>query len=597
MKISPALAALVALAAASCATAQSATWTGCTVAVNGSVFFDLRAGAGDKTVEPPGDYKYLLNLCASVEGTSDPCTAGATHNCQFVKADGLPFRKVASTTVTPIPTVDANGRLVVTYGGGDLCPSFGNVPRQAVVTFICDPNQLGVPVYVREDACVHSYTWTGSLGCAKAALSPPAPDLPVFDDGGWEIFANMSTPRGYHAAALLQDGRVLVAGGRTVGNTQVKSSELLDVGAKQWTATGAMEMERVFLTLTVLNNGSVLAVGGVPNTGADLANLPVAETYNPTTGTWARAGAVTPHRFGHSATRLPNGYVLVAGGVVVNTVADLNVTQIYNPDINSWSPARPLNRARFGHVAVLLADGSVLVAGGFVNVNNATDAISTVEIFSLTAGNWTVVGSLKVARGDARVQALPNGGALIVGGATRLPGGSSLVSTGTCELFSASTRMWTLLSELRVARSSFSLVFAQGRYLYAIGGVAYGTAEAIESVEVFDLKPLSENNLAQAGWTFSSSTMLGPRYGLTATVTSSNEIIAVGGFDDTQTAVPTTERASVPSYGLRVGAIVVLVLIIIVVVVLVVLLIVYRKRICGSKSYDKESTPLVSRKV
>eukprot|EP00160_Parvularia_atlantis_P014071 Unigene3286_Nuclearia_a/m.10077 Unigene3286_Nuclearia_a/g.10077 ORF Unigene3286_Nuclearia_a/g.10077 Unigene3286_Nuclearia_a/m.10077 type:complete len:121 (-) Unigene3286_Nuclearia_a:2027-2389(-) len=105
------------LAVAACARAQVGSWSNCVASfegTNGTIFYDLNPGTGDKTVEPAGDYKFLMDLCQSVTGTTDPCTAGSTYNCQIAKAGELPFRKVASTATTPIATLDGNGRLVVT---------------------------------------------------------------------------------------------------------------------------------------------------------------------------------------------------------------------------------------------------------------------------------------------------------------------------------------------------------------------------------------------------------------------------------------------------------------------------------------------------
>src|SRR6266436_503421 len=77
-----------------------------------------------------------------------------------------------------------------------------------------------------------------------------------------------------------------------------------------WTATGSLNNARFLHTATLLPNGKVLVAGGSGITGI-LAN---AELYNPASGTWTATGSLNTARWEHTATLLPNGKVLVAGG-------------------------------------------------------------------------------------------------------------------------------------------------------------------------------------------------------------------------------------------------------------------------------------------
>jgi len=76
-------------------------------------------------------------------------------------------------------------------------------------------------------------------------------------------------------------------------------------------------------------------------------------------------------RGGHTATLLPDGRVLVAGGSPDSVLAGggplltLASAELYDPIRRSWTAAASMDESRFGFAAVLLEDGTVLVAGGW----------------------------------------------------------------------------------------------------------------------------------------------------------------------------------------------------------------------------------------
>jgi hypothetical protein len=128
----------------------------------------------------------------------------------------------------------------------------------------------------------------------------------------------MSAFRYNHTATLLNNGRVLAAGG-TDGGTW--SAELYDPTANVWTAATSMKHARTNHTATLLGNGKVLVTGSFYS--------PNAELYDPAANTFASAGSMSTNRGVHTATLLGNGKVLVAGGS--NGSRYLSSVEIYTP--------------------------------------------------------------------------------------------------------------------------------------------------------------------------------------------------------------------------------------------------------------------------
>src|SRR2546421_118516 len=179
-----------------------------------------------------------------------------------------------------------------------------------------------------------------------------------------------------------------------------------------WKLTGSMHVARYGHTATLVKNGKVLVAGG---SGTILTS---AELYDPTTGKWSLTGSLNVARENFKATPLPNGKVLVEGGIDSSGMA-LVSAELYDPTTGKWSLTGSMNAGRENHSAVLLSNGKVLVSGGDTGTQNNpyVCTIASAELYNPTTGTWSLTGSLHVARRfDSPSILLPNGKVLVAGG-------------------------------------------------------------------------------------------------------------------------------------------------------------------------------------
>jgi hypothetical protein len=232
--------------------------------------------------------------------------------------------------------------------------------------------------------------------------------------GAWTVTSHMGIARSGHTAALLPSGKVLVAGGTTDGASYLSSAEIYDPAMETWTETGSMGTARTEHTATLLANGKVLVAGGYNG-----AFLNTAALFDPAAnggeGAWMMTGTMSSPRSDHTATLLPNGKVLVAGGRS-DTFSYLSSAELYDPATGSWSNTGSMGTTRAFHTATLLPSGKVLVAGG----TNGRSVLRSDELYDPAAnggaGAWTETDSLHNARSDHTATLLPSGKVMVAGG-------------------------------------------------------------------------------------------------------------------------------------------------------------------------------------
>jgi len=221
--------------------------------------------------------------------------------------------------------------------------------------------------------------------------------------GAWSVTGGLASARSAHTATLLNGtGDVLVVSGTT--------AEVFNPYSNVSAPTGAPIYERTKHTATALPSGKVLAAGGWTGTGP-LYWRHSSEVYDQATGTWTSAGFMSAPRGNHTATVLDSGKVLVVGGDSTHIQTDS--ADLYDPGTNTWSPAAAVIIPRAGHTATLLYSGKVLVTGGrFDPYGTLQDA----QEYDPVTHSWSSVESMPRARTGHVAVRLYSGQVMVLGG-------------------------------------------------------------------------------------------------------------------------------------------------------------------------------------
>jgi hypothetical protein len=271
---------------------------------------------------------------------------------------------------------------------------------------------------------------------------------------------SLTTARDFHTATLLTNGMVLVAGGED-GNSSIASAELYNPSTGSWSSAGTMAASRYNHTATLLTNGQVLVAGGWTGSVSSPTALNTAELYNPANNSWSPAGSLASARAYHTATLLTNGKVLVAGGFPLPPAVIPNASaELYDPNNNTWAAAGSLANGRMEHTATLLPTGQVLVAGGF-----GTAYLVTAELYDPVANTWGSGGNLNAARNWHTATLLPTGQVLVAGGF-----GTTTFPIASTELYNPTLNSWASTGILSTPRTWHTATLLSNGELLVAGG-------------------------------------------------------------------------------------------------------------------------------
>ena len=277
------------------------------------------------------------------------------------------------------------------------------------------------------------------------------------------------------------------------------------------TRAGDLTARRAAHTATLLPDGKVLVAGGFED-GNTLAST---ELFDPATQAFKASGNLSVARSGHTATLLSNGKVLIAGGYNGNYLA---TAELYDPATNSFTPTNAMTTARSGHVATLLQNGKVLLAGG---VGVGWSFLANAEIYDPATNTFTRTGDMLAARESHTATLLANGRVLIAGGhRDRRPATTIYSST---EIFDPASGKFTAAADMtRVRHKHEAVSLADGRVLILGGSDERDGNGAYTSAEIYDP---GRNTFKATG------NMNSARYKLqgTAVLLSDGKVLVAGG--------------------------------------------------------------------
>lgn len=330
---------------------------------------------------------------------------------------------------------------------------------------------------------------TSSTYQARAELYDPA-------SGTWAAARAMNRPRANTRAIRFTsgplEGQVLIAGG---DDALRPSAELYDPATGNWTTTDDLQVPRDVHPMVLLASGQVLAAGGCSRAGNGtcLGVENTAEVFDPETGTWSFApGQMSDARAYFSLTLLEDGRVLAAGGCKQfhssgNCNATVASADLFDPTTGEWTRTDPMPNPAQLHVALRLPDGTVLIAGG---VRLGVLRRETTR-FDPATGDWSSVGDLLADHDVAAGVVLPSGQALITGswGVTAGPNLLALgdatigarVTSAETEVYDPARGTWTFGPAMVVAHGAHSATLLEDGAVLVAGGLTQQVAGELES--------------------------------------------------------------------------------------------------------------------
>ncbi|MEX1026006.1 MAG: kelch repeat-containing protein [Planctomycetota bacterium] len=454
-----------------------------------------------------------------------------------------------STGPTPLPggTLDIGLDLIGLLQVGLLSPATGTATL--VLPLPTDVAFAGVAIHAQ------FVTFPGA-GVLVDDVSNRATFVASAGDSMHNTFGACHVARSGHTASLLPDGSVLVAGGDEPQGSMLvplASLERYDPVRQEFALLATtLPAARSTHTATTLADGRILLAGGYDDSGVVVAT---ADVFDPATGLVTPTGPMNQARTQHTATLLADGRVLVVGGSalfdlgqVLSSLAQAKKsTELYDPLSNTWTsgPTLPIgsNVGVIGQAASLLGNGQVLVTGGVL-----VASFLGIPIPSFSDDAWRYdpgTGAFVATAGMAEERAyhgsitLPDGTALVAGGADGDFTALSFFTRTGCERYDAATNSWTSAPALNHARAYPNLVDT-GSAIVVVGGLANadvatgsGTPETItESIDH-----------GLGGWSAGPATILPREVARAVAIDAGARVLFVGtGLDGQPTADRTAEQ-------------------------------------------------------
>ena len=332
------------------------------------------------------------------------------------------------------------------------------------------------------------YETSWRSACGASTDGSDAVEIGDPSTGTWEKTTDLPNLRDAPAVAALPDGRALMTGGAAgegIGWSAFSSTYIFDPTTRAWLRSGLMNTARTEAAVAVLQDGRVLVAGGLymDRTSPEPPRvLDSAEIWDPRTGTWSVAGRLAKARAGASAVTLADGRVLVVGGTtrIEGDPTGQASVDVYDPTSDRWSAAGKLATARTGFVLAALPDGGALVAGGFEEIEGVPSRrLSTVERFDPESNTWSAAADLPYPVAGAFGSLLGNGRVLVAGGSVRegepLDIEAGTISSGLtshANVFDPEAETWLKTTQMPSRRAGAEVLAMPDGSALVVGGSA-----------------------------------------------------------------------------------------------------------------------------
>jgi hypothetical protein len=266
----------------------------------------------------------------------------------------------------------------------------------------------------------------------------------------------MKHPR-QHLAAIPWGDKVLVFGGWNETG-YLASIESYDPNTDAWSTAGHTAVPHAYHSVAAISNDEVLVLGGVNDAGVSPSEI----CSFPTGRCSITSPMASMHGAGHSCTVLSDGRVLLVGGDD-NSCADAqpacHAVEVFTPSSARWETLLQLKTARRFHTATLLPDGRVLIAGG----QSGSATTNAVDILDVANRQVVEAAWMQVPRFAHYAAYVPGVGAIALGGQN----GARVLAD--VEVFDPTANLWRTLRPLRSPRENFMAV-VEGQSLLLVGG-------------------------------------------------------------------------------------------------------------------------------
>lgn len=366
------------------------------------------------------------------------CAIAAACGADTVSQSGAP--RIISSRQQQTTTLLWDGRVLVLGGRGqDGEPlASGEIydPAAALWTAV---TSMGTPRYGHTASVLLDgrVLVVGGSDCRRICSEADAfATAEIFDPrtDTWAQAMNMHVSRTSHAAVVLSDGRVLVAGGRGIDPAlerppvryppSLRSVELYDPRTGRWTPAEPMHRGRANQAAAALWDGRVVMAGGFEGTVAQSVEASAeegpteygltpetVEIYDSVSSTWTLSPRAPIKEIDWIGVRA-DGVVLALGGL------ERSAMQAYDPGVNRWLDADARDRLSVDSpTIVLLDDQRILSSGGFTTSSTGrTRASVQVSRFDAGAEQWVAAAPMTVGRARHTAIRLPDGSVLVYGG-------------------------------------------------------------------------------------------------------------------------------------------------------------------------------------